>query len=410
MEHAMLTELHEFEQKKPELVVEWNDRETEARGWLVINSLRGGAAGGGTRMRAGLDPQEVLFLAKTMEIKFTVSGPAIGGAKSGIDFDPQDPRKAGVLRRWYRAITPLLKSCYGTGGDLNVDFINEVVPFTRELGILHPQEGILAGHLGGNHKEQKAQKLLTGTSRVVRDENYTPDAADGFTVADLVSGYSLAESVLHYYQLYRDGHAGKKAIIQGWGNVGSAAGYYLAQAGVKVIAILDKYGGVINLQGFSSQEIRSFMLARRAYKFPGYEQIPYEVMMAQFWNLPADIFIPAAASKLVTRDQVGAMIEAGVELIACGANVPFADQEDFFGPIAEYTDNQISVIPDFIANCGMARVFAYLMGENPVINDGAIFKDISDTVKIALESACKNGGKPTGITQVVYQDALKQLV
>lgn len=40
------------------------DSETEAEGWTVINSLRGGAAGGGTRMRKGLDMNEVLSLAK----------------------------------------------------------------------------------------------------------------------------------------------------------------------------------------------------------------------------------------------------------------------------------------------------------------------------------------------------------
>jgi glutamate dehydrogenase/leucine dehydrogenase len=43
-----------------------------------------------------------------MEVKFTVS-PAIGGAKSGINFDPNDPRKKGVLQRWYKAVSPLLK-------------------------------------------------------------------------------------------------------------------------------------------------------------------------------------------------------------------------------------------------------------------------------------------------------------
>lgn len=69
--NAMLAQLQKFEHKKPELVVEWNDSETEARGWLVINSLRGGAAGGGTRMRVGLDFQKVLLLAKTMEIGST---------------------------------------------------------------------------------------------------------------------------------------------------------------------------------------------------------------------------------------------------------------------------------------------------------------------------------------------------
>src|SRR5437763_649126 len=115
-----------YEEKQPEIVFEWKDTETEAEGWAIINSLRGGAAGGGTRMRKGLNKHEVISLAKTMEIKFTVAGPPIGGAKSGINFDPADPRKAGVLERWYKAVFPLLKNYYGTGGDLNIDEIHEV--------------------------------------------------------------------------------------------------------------------------------------------------------------------------------------------------------------------------------------------------------------------------------------------
>lgn len=50
-------------------------------------------------MRKGLDQREVESLAKTMEVKFTVSRPAIGGAKSAIHFNPQDPCKRGVLER-----------------------------------------------------------------------------------------------------------------------------------------------------------------------------------------------------------------------------------------------------------------------------------------------------------------------
>ena len=119
-EPGQLTKLKElvakFENKQPEIVFEWNDSETEAKGWVVINSLRGGAAGGGTRMRKNLDKREVESLAKTMEIKFSVSGPSIGGAKSGICFDPADPRKRGVLERWFMAVAPLLKAYYGTGG------------------------------------------------------------------------------------------------------------------------------------------------------------------------------------------------------------------------------------------------------------------------------------------------------
>ena len=45
--------IEKFEGKQPEIVFAWKDSETEAEGWVVINSLRGGAAGGGTRMRQG---------------------------------------------------------------------------------------------------------------------------------------------------------------------------------------------------------------------------------------------------------------------------------------------------------------------------------------------------------------------
>ena len=147
--------LKKYEDNPPEIVFHWKDQETEAEGWTVINSLRGGAAGGGTRMRKGLDMNEVLSLAKTMEVKFTISGPAIGGAKSGINFDPNDPRKRGVLERWFKAVTPLLKHYYGTGGDLNVDADKDVIPITEDCGVWHPQEGIFNGHF----KPTEADKI-----------------------------------------------------------------------------------------------------------------------------------------------------------------------------------------------------------------------------------------------------------
>ena len=106
--------LEKFENKRPEIVFEWKDAETEAEGWVVINSLRGGAAGGGTRMRKGLDKREVESLAKTMEVKFTVAGPPIGGAKSGINFDPQDPRKGEV--NMPRTKTEASETASGTRG------------------------------------------------------------------------------------------------------------------------------------------------------------------------------------------------------------------------------------------------------------------------------------------------------
>ena len=219
--------LDKFENKPPEITFSWKDPETEAEGWVVINSLRGGAAGGGTRMREGLDKHEVTSLAKTMEVKFTVSGPAIGGAKSGINFNPNDPRKEGVLKRWFKAVSPLLKTYYGTGGDLNVDEIHEVIPITESYNVWHPQEGVLGGHWNPMEIEKinKISQLREGVSKVIEDEDYSPDPDKKFVVADMITGYGVAESAKHYYKTYcSKSIKGKTAIIQGWGNVaGSAA-------------------------------------------------------------------------------------------------------------------------------------------------------------------------------------------
>ena len=164
--------LDKFENKRPEIIFEWKDAETEAEGWVVINSLRGGAAGGGTRMRVGLDKREVESLAKTMEVKFTVAGPPIGGAKSGINFDPKDPRKEGVLRRWYAAVSPLLKSYYGTGGDLNVDEIHEVIPITEDCGVWHPQEGVFNGHFQPKESQKinRIGQLRQGVLKIIEND------------------------------------------------------------------------------------------------------------------------------------------------------------------------------------------------------------------------------------------------
>ena len=405
--------LDKFENKPPEITFSWKDPETEAEGWVVINSLRGGAAGGGTRMREGLDKHEVTSLAKTMEVKFTVSGPAIGGAKSGINFNPNDPRKEGVLRRWFKAVSPLLKTYYGTGGDLNVDEIHEVIPITESYNVWHPQEGVLGGHWNPMEIEKinKISQLREGVSKVIEDEDYSPDPNQKFVVADMITGYGVAESAKHYYKIYSSKSIkGKTAIIQGWGNVASAAAYYLAKDGVKIIGIIDRQGGLINEQGFSFEEIRDLFLNKKGNQLIDDNMIPYAEVNKKIWDLKTDIFIPGAASRLLQREHIDRLVAAGLEVISSGANVPFADKEIFFGPICEYADKEVSVIPDFIANCGMARVFAYLMNSDVDLADDAIFLDTSNAIEESIKSSYNKSSKITGIYQTSLELALNQLL
>lgn len=404
--------LQKFEEKSPEIVFEWHDAETDAKGWVVINSLRGGAAGGGTRMRKGLDRREVESLAKTMEIKFSVSGPPIGGAKSGIDFDPEDPRKRGVLERWYKAVSPLLKNYYGTGGDMNVDEIHEVIPITEEYGVWHPQEGVVTGHFHAreNEKIQQIGQLRFGVSKMIEDPKYSPDPMRKLVIADMITGYGVAMSTLHYYALSGESHEGKKAIVQGWGNVGSAAAYYLAQAGVKIVGIIDRAGGIISEDGMDFEEIKSLFLNKTGNTLKADNLDSFENVNQRIWDTPADIFLPCAGSRLITGEQVDRMVKAGVKVIACGANVPFADKEIFFGPIMAQADRQISIIPDFIANCGMARVFAYCMQKGVEMSDEAIFSDTSNVILSALEEVFKRNPSKKNMAETGFEIALSQLI
>jgi len=405
--------LEKFENKQPEIVFEWKDAETEAEGWVVINSLRGGAAGGGTRMRKGLDKREVESLAKTMEVKFTVAGPPIGGAKSGINFDPDDPRKNGVLRRWYAAVTPLLKHYYGTGGDLNVDEIHEVIPITEDCGVWHPQEGVFNGHFQPRdaQKIHRIGQLRNGVLKVIEDEQYSPNTARKYVVADMITGYGVAESVKHFYDIYGGDVTGKRVIVQGWGNVGSAGAYYLAQMGAKVVGIIDRVGGLIKEEGFTLEEIRELFLTKSGNALNHPNMLSFEEVNNKIWDVKAEVFIPCAASRLITEDQLDRMIASGIEVISAGANVPFADPQIFFGPIADKADNSITVIPDFISNCGMARVFAYLMSNDlDALTDEGIFSDTSQIIRQALEKTHAENSNKTGVAKTAFEQALNLLV
>jgi glutamate dehydrogenase/leucine dehydrogenase len=404
--------LKKFENKKAEIVFKWQDNLTNAKGWIVINSLRGGASAGGTRMHTNVSEQEVVALAKTMEVKFTVSGPPIGGAKSGINFDPKDPRKKEVLKRWFAAAKPLLKTYYGTGGDMNVDEIEEAMPICKENGILFPLEGVVNGHFKKDKvgKMKIINRLIQGVPLIVKDKNLTPNLQKDYSVGDLITGYGVSESVLHFYNIFGGDVKGKRVIIQGWGNVAGAAAYYLAQAGAIIVGIIDKVGGIINKDGFTFEQVKSLIEDRSGNFLEAENILPFEKVNEEIWSIGAEIFIPAAASRLLTQTQLDTMVDNGLEVISAGANVPFADKEIFFGPISKSADERVSVVPDFIANCGMARAFSYFMQDDCQMKDIAIFTAVSDTIKSALIKVNNINQSKTDISKTALEIALKQLL
>jgi glutamate dehydrogenase/leucine dehydrogenase len=383
MDESGYLRYRDFFHSEPGEVVAWQDDEpTGAEGWLVINSLRGGAAGGGTRMRAGATVEEAVFLAKTMEVKFGVAGPEIGGAKSVLNFNPADPNKREVLKRWFRHIEDHLRQDYGTGGDLNVHE-NEVIDLTREaIGLEHPQQGIVYGHYKAD--DRGLQRALTRLKVGVELPVSLPGVAKPLTLSKLVTGFGVAKSVEGYFDSIGSSVVGKRILVEGFGDVGGPSAYYLQQAGARIVGLISRPAGQrafcwkLDPRGLDV----GALLARRVDT-----EVPGGMVSddpAPFWQTEADVYIPAASSFLVTEERLELLRNAGVQLIACGANTPFNDRALGEVTVQRIADRHFAVIPDFLANCGMARTFAYLMKGGGEVSERAIQDDVESCVRGAV--------------------------
>jgi glutamate dehydrogenase (NAD(P)+) len=386
------------------LTIEWNDAGSGARGWLVINSLRGGAAGGGTRMDPAGECATAKFLAKTMEIKFQVAGPPIGGAKSVLQFDPSDKAtKREVLARWFRHIRPLLREYYGTGGDLNVDMDQDVVPHMKDVvGVVHPQYGVIAGHYRHPSPAAVADHLKAGLEQ----------PASGGVVASVASGYSVVVALQRYYARIGDALAGKRVIIEGLGSVGGSAAWYLHQAGARVVAVATggtertSYRVATHASGLNIPEVLGSLVDKRLpSSFPDAET------SRELWTHPADVFVPAAASETVTSDVLGFMRQAGVKVLASGANDPFKEETRGETALQEQADREFDILPDFVANCGTARAFSYLMDPDAPNDAASILAAVDASVTQAIDPLVEADRAPgQGILDRAYRTFVTPLV
>lgn len=388
IQSLVVESIRSFVNEKPEIIFEWHDKYSDAVGYLVINSLKNGAAGGGTRVHKNVELKEVIALAKTMEMKFSISGPCIGGAKTGIRVDPNHPDKYQILKRWFTEISPILKSCYGTGSDLNTD-IHQINKILGEIGIQHAQEGIINNISPSLNTNQLIKSKMAPLSAGINLSRTCKIKA-----SELVTGYGVAESTFHYLNGIGQNLEGKRVVVQGAGNVGAAAAYFLNQRKANIIAISDKDGAKVSKLGLSSDGLLNLLNKRSIFEVFQDGMISHNNLDKWLSNEEIDIFIPAAESNLIGFNSINTMISNGLQLISCGANNPFIEEDLCYGICSQYIDRNLTLIPDFIANSGMARAFNTAMSSTTNLSTGDIFKDVSSLMKSTMKRCIElNDGK-----------------
>jgi len=286
----------------------------------VQHHLSRGPVKGGLRYHPSVNLGEVAALATWMTWKCALTNLPFGGGKGGIACNPQ-AMSSGELERLTRRFT------------------TEMIPF------IGPQIDVMAPDVGTNEKVMAwivdTYSVHVGTLEpsIVTGK---PLGLHGSAGRKEATGHGVA--FLAMSALERLGIQSKDAtaVVQGFGNVGSYAARTLAAHGVKVIAVGDATGAIINEGGLDVPALMKYVEQNKSVQgFPGADVLPDD----QLLTLPCDILAPAAMERVITAENAGKL---RCKVLAEGANGPTTPEAD---EILEKRDD-IFLIPDILCNSG----------------------------------------------------------
>lgn len=325
--------------QKPYVVVEWNDTESDAKGWLCAYNFVNHYCGGGTRMHPTVTQEEVVRLATTMGYKYKAcESETTGGCKGGIAYDYKAPDAKDVLRRYLNAMAPYIKAGVSIGGDLGVDY-SDVLGILDEMGIGLPQT--------------KAMKEDPKIQQYIRNHDEAVELTyDGFKMYDMITGYGCAHSLDEAWN-YKKGKPGAKVVLQGFGCVGASMANSLDQMGYKIVGVSDANLLVTCDDGL---DVKKLIQTRKpkGEMDPNFFEPHYKVRKNTEWlDVDCDILVPAALEDVIHQENAN---KVKASLIVEAANIPVTAEADKI-----LAEKGVDICVDFVANLGGIRIYEALV-------------------------------------------------
>ena len=287
------------------------------KGFRVQHSTTRGPCKGGVRFHPLVDLDETKALAMLMTFKCALTNLPFGGAKGGVNVDPNmlsESENERVTRRYTSEIMPLI------GPDRDIP-APDVGTDERNMGWMMDTFSVNAGY--------SVPGVVTGK----------PIEIGGTLGRKSATGDGISYVADEIMRVTNDSSDKKRVAIAGFGKVGLHAALALEKLGYKVVALSDLTGGVL---GFNS--VQQIITEYQEYKcfenFSKYEKITNEELIA----LDVDILIPSALSEFITKNNAP---NINAKIIIEGANAPITHEADHI-----IKDKNILVIPDIIANAG----------------------------------------------------------
>jgi glutamate dehydrogenase (NAD(P)+) len=292
-------------------------------GYRVQHNFARGPAKGGIRYAPDVTLDEVRALAAWMTWKCAVVNVPFGGAKGGVVCDPHQ-MSFGELERMTRRYAAELIDFIGPEKDVPAPDMNTNeqtmawIMDTYSMHARHTVNAVVTGkpvELGGSRGRREA----TGRGLL-------------FVIQEAIKRFKLAPPTT-------------RVVVQGSGNVGGIGARLLHEAGYKVVAISDVFGGIYNPDGIDIPAALEHLKATRSLQeFPGVEQVSNRDLL----ELDCDVLAPCATENQITSENAD---RVKCRILAEGANGPTTAAAD-----AILHNKGIFVIPDILANAGGVTV------------------------------------------------------
>ena len=282
---------------------------------------------GGIRYHPAVTLREVSALAMLMTWKCALLGIPYGGAKGGIAIDPKRYSVGELERITRRYMSELIKDI-GPSVDIPAP---DMGTSAREMAWMMDTYSVNVGHA--------VPGVVTGK----------PLSIGGSRGREMATGRGVMIVVREALSDRGQSLVGTRVVIQGFGNVGSAAALLLHQAGAKVIAVSTGSGGLFSETGLDILALKAYAAQNRKsiVGFPQASAISNDELL----TLPCDVLIPAALENQITEKNVN-QIQA--QIVAEAANGPVTLEAD-----RSLEARGVTVLPDILANAG-GVVVSYL--------------------------------------------------
>lgn len=307
-------------------------------GYRVQHNNALGPYKGGLRYHPTVDVEDAKALAMWMTWKTSLAGLPYGGAKGGIQIDPRE-YSIGELERITRRFTYALGENIGPEHDIPAPDVN-----TNDQTMAWMADTFMSTK--SSSERSKNQHVVTGK----------PVGSGGLEGRNRSTGYGVYLTIKLLCLSRGEQLAGKKFIVQGFGNVGYWTSHFLTNDGAILLAVQDAHATIINEKGIAVEDLFEHSKPRKG-SIQGFEGA-VEMDPSAFFGLDCDILIPAALGNQITADNA---YQVKAAIVAEGANGPVDTEGE-----AILLQNGITIIPDIMCNSGgvIGSYFEWLQNRN----------------------------------------------